>query len=313
MDIYTSNIPEKIIKDVKDLIREFLWNGKKWEIAKKNIALRKEHGGLELYDIENFIKCKKIRWLLRVHFGNNSTWNTYGKHCLAAYDNVYDIDNFLLKCTTAKGLNVKLPGFYKTCLEAWQSVTSKVKITTKQDILEQNLFGNYHIARNQQSLFFAHWSKANFKQIKDIWDSENNCWKTGKTIHDQLQQRRNWIAEYSKLKKYIPNDWKNILLNVKVQLDTTLLENTRSVILSAENIIIDNEVIQVKKCKQRELYYACLYPTVKPTCIDSWSRAFQQDITIENIRIRKNPIYCKKSKNFHWKTLHRAIYTESKL
>ena len=58
----------------------------------------------------------------------------------------------------------------------------------------------------------------------------------------------------------------------------------------------------------------CAYPADKPTCIDSWSRVFQQNLTTHDIFSDFfHPIYNRKSVDFHWKTLHRTIFTESKL
>ena len=82
VDIYTCDIPTKFINETKNLIRDFLWSGKTWRIAQKSLALRKIHGGLELQNIENFILCKKVKWVIRINFSKPSKWNSYGKYCL---------------------------------------------------------------------------------------------------------------------------------------------------------------------------------------------------------------------------------------
>ena len=76
------------------MIRDFLWNGKKWNISQKTIALRKTHGGIELQDLDNLIACQNIKWLLRINFTESSTCNTYGKYCLGKFDRMYDENDF---------------------------------------------------------------------------------------------------------------------------------------------------------------------------------------------------------------------------
>ena len=77
-----------------------------------------------------------------------------------------------------KGLNVKLPIFYKSCLESWCTIVNKDTVNTKDDILNQSLFGNCKIVHGkQQSNFFSNWTKSNLFKIKDIWDVTNGRWR----------------------------------------------------------------------------------------------------------------------------------------
>ena len=96
IDIYSANVSSEFVKQTKELIRDFLWNSKCWKISQTNLALRKCHGGIELPDLDNFIKCKRIKWIIRIHFSKISVWNTYGKYCLSKYDAKYGIKNFLM-------------------------------------------------------------------------------------------------------------------------------------------------------------------------------------------------------------------------
>ncbi len=72
----------------------------------------------------------------------------------------------------------------------------------------------YYIKQNKQSIFYPHWAKSNLIKIKDLWDPMNNNWLSGTTIHDTLINKRNWIAEYKKMIKCIPQEWKRILQNL---------------------------------------------------------------------------------------------------
>ena len=58
-EIYADNISENFIRLTNNLICDFLWKGKAWKIAKKTVALRKFHGGIEISNLEAIIEAKK--------------------------------------------------------------------------------------------------------------------------------------------------------------------------------------------------------------------------------------------------------------
>ena len=94
VDVYTAHVPEKFISETKQLIRDFLWNGKTWRISQKNLGLNYNDGGIKLADLDNFVECKKLKWIVKIHFSDMSTWNAYGKYCIKSQDSRYSVDNF---------------------------------------------------------------------------------------------------------------------------------------------------------------------------------------------------------------------------
>ena len=51
---------------------------------------------------------------------------------------------------------------------------------TKEQILNENLFGNDTLRRNGKPLFFQNWAQGNFKTINDI--RENTGWIPSETV-----------------------------------------------------------------------------------------------------------------------------------
>ena len=99
VEMYITHISENFFKQTKELICDFLFNGKTWQIAKRTMALRKQHGGIELPDIENIIKSKALQWIMRIYFSETKTWNVIGKEYLQSCGTNFDQTNFLLKCS----------------------------------------------------------------------------------------------------------------------------------------------------------------------------------------------------------------------
>ena len=210
---------------------------------------------------------------------------------------------------------MKTSSFYKEILVSWNKYQRKKKVLTKNEILEENIFGNYYIKQNKQSIFYPHWAKSNLIKIKDLWDPINNNWLSGNTIHDMLINKRNWIAEYKKIIKSIPQEWKRFLQNLDVTPASdlvTTVENPQKLVLSHCNIMLHGSVITYKKLKQRDLYFLCLYPVHEPLCIKSWSTILNTNVSID-VKDFSHYIHCRKSIDLHWRILHKAVYSEEKL
>ena len=69
-------LEEDLCKEIEDMVREFIWCGKKPKIALKTLQLPKEKGGLRLFDIRSKQKSLKIQWVKR------ALENEFFRNCL---------------------------------------------------------------------------------------------------------------------------------------------------------------------------------------------------------------------------------------
>ncbi len=67
-------------------MRDFMWKKTVWKVVKKILALEKEHGGLEIPDIQTFIQSRKIKWLIKIRFSDIDNWNKIGHNILTKLD-----------------------------------------------------------------------------------------------------------------------------------------------------------------------------------------------------------------------------------
>jgi hypothetical protein len=210
-EVYTENVPVNLLKETKDLMRDFLW-GKTWRIAQATMSLYKEHGGIELPDLDAFIKSRKIMWILKIQHSKIENWNCLGKKYFQSLDREFNTEHFLLQCSSLSGMTFKdIPPFYQSCLLAWAENISKNEITNRETILQQNIFGNCNLLHQGKPLFFKKWAKSNFVTIRDIWNEEDNTFLKGVQIYEQLSTKTNWISEYAIIKQSIPSKWKGVL------------------------------------------------------------------------------------------------------
>jgi exodeoxyribonuclease III len=318
MEMYPENIPSLFIKSVKELCGQFLWGSKTWRVAQKTMALRYTHGGLQIPDLETLIKTKQILWLIKIVQGQTDTWNCLGRAHLQSYDKMTGSNFFLLTCSNLKVLNIdKMPAFYRVCLKSWTEVIQKNKIESKEDILDQPLFGNKYVKLNKQMEIIETWSKANLKTIRDIWNFQTGNWQPNDIILQRFQVHLKRRGEYRRIKKAIPKIWVQILNDENIQLENqnTPLKNTKELHITHQECYINNEKVHYKKLKSRELYFHILYPQKSPSSIAAWKVIFQNyDFKWGDIyKSHWKSIQDNKVKDLHWKCLHRAIYIESRL
>ena len=328
-EMYTANISDNFLKLTKELICDFLWKGKVWHISKRTMSLRKQHGGIELPDIENIMKSKALQWIIKVNFSETKNWNVIGKEYLEKLDTAFNQPFFLLNCSNLKGTNLQnMPNFYKTCLEVWIQEKRKKKPKHWEEILEENIFGNinFTIGNNTKlerkterpSLFFSHWAKSGLKKVKDIWDLETNNWVTGPFIFGKLCRKNNWLAEFNIIKRAINPIWFKCLQSKNSTFfrtnDDNIISDETEIVVTSDYIKKGGTPVNLSKLKFKDIYFKCLYPSTKPTSCSTWEQLFLEKIEWEEIfKEIENMLQTSKRLNFHWKTIHRAIYTESRL
>jgi hypothetical protein len=74
------------------------------------------------------------------------------------------------------------------------------------DVLRQTIFGNARLPFKRKPLFFKTFSKSGLKRISDISDYQNKTVLDNITIYNKLQNKRNWISEWSKIKTSVPKE-----------------------------------------------------------------------------------------------------------
>ena len=70
------NTPEKVIKEAKAIITNYIWNGKKTKIRYEILCQTTGKGGINLVDIENKIVSLKLSWVKRL-IQDKGTWKAY--------------------------------------------------------------------------------------------------------------------------------------------------------------------------------------------------------------------------------------------
>jgi hypothetical protein len=100
--------------------------------------------------------------------------------------------------------------------------------------MDVNLFGNHNITFQNKALLIKSIAESNINSIGDICGHTNKAFKSEKEIFQSLQNKRNWISEWSKIKHCIPKQFINSLK------EGTINSNYKPILRRNQLVIISN-------------------------------------------------------------------------
>jgi hypothetical protein len=143
-----------------------------------------------------------------------------------------------------------------------------------------------------------------------------NPWKRSQALPEAIKNNQNCQLEFGRVKRAIPNNWKKILKGEDIEpiRQNTHVENNPQMYISHNKIKIKDQDILLQKLKSKDLYFHIFYPQKQANSTRTWQDRFQVHLDWPTIFKNYNDsIKERKRKSFHWKCLHRAIYSETRL
>ena len=203
-------VTNEIIAKIESLFFKFLWNDKPEKLKRKQLIQNYEKGGLRMIDIKTHLKTFQIKWVLRLISDNDATWKIIPKFHFQKYGKNFTL--FKMNFGTEKNLkDIKLPNFYKNLITAWVNAGGGCTDEPKSfaSIRTQFLWGNQFIKWDRKCLLYKNWIDDNILYVNDIISPAGEI--DTALILDKLQQKQNWISQINKLKRAIPETWKNAI------------------------------------------------------------------------------------------------------
>ena len=304
-------IPEKNVKEIESLLWSFLWNNKQPLVSRNTMYLSKELGGVNMPNLRNILISKQIKAVYNILKSSDATWNMIGKNWLQKFDVQYNDTFFLCKVSNIRGLDISdLPSFYQKAINSWVVLRSRIEITDKTSIMNSNLFGNNNICVRNTPFFYHNFSRSNIKTVYDIWNRNTNTFHDETVIKNRLVDKTNWRQRYIKIKSSIPKSWINILNGTSPSAHTDPCLNIKPNF----QIYLNGKYVEPDKLKLKALQNFLLDDNYIPKCQIKWNTLFNQDFHWKMKWRTSLEIPCSnKEKQFHWKVMHNAIFTEHRL
>ena len=160
--VYISSLlptPQTIIKEVNQLIFNFLWKGKDKVIRLSTINTYEE-GGLKMMDLDSIIKALRLSWLKRVFSSNKGAWKTYLWYILK------DSGGFLLfSCSyNIKDLSITSQ-FYKELIHWWSEF--RVMFAEEKD-WRYIIWKNQEIRVHNKPIFYQKYATFGIHCVNDL-------------------------------------------------------------------------------------------------------------------------------------------------
>ena len=304
-------VPNNVIKMIESLMWNFLWDNKQPLVNKKTMYLKQTEGGVKMLNLREYIESKQINFMYKLIQSKYEHWNIIGKSWLKHFDAEFNIDYFLCKCTNIKGLCLQgIPKYYQDCISAWTKFNGTLQQKTKESILKSCLFGNKYIKFRSSPIFISSFGKSNVKTVNQIWITETKTFHEPAVIRDRLLDKTGWKAKYNRIITSFSTDIIDILKCPNIP-----NVNAKRITIDNElNIYFDNNLIKPQNFRLKLIQDILMDVNFERKFILKWETVFDQTFRWKQIwnSTLELPL-SNTEKQFQWKVIHNAIFTEHKL
>ncbi len=167
--IYVTSVidtPDIVIKEVDNIITEFLWKGKLHKIAKNIIIQGIGDGSLKFPNFQSKVKSLKLSWVKRLIFKSKANWKLIPmyiyQHC--------DLE-FFFACKRNILKNENMLKFYKDIYiyNEWFMLHSTEPVIAN-DVKSEIFWNNRCITIDRSPLNHGEWYRNGIVYVKDLLD-----------------------------------------------------------------------------------------------------------------------------------------------
>ena len=158
--------PRKLFIEYKEIIGEFLWNGKGSKIRYDKLIQTYEYGGIKLVDLQAKDIAMKATWVHRA-LGNTDT-----NYISPIYYKLPIQNSLIWECNTTFTDICNMPSSYLLSFQVW-ATWSRINVLTPQnilDVLDQTLWYNHQIKRALKMWYIPEASMVGLNKLCDIYD-----------------------------------------------------------------------------------------------------------------------------------------------
>ena len=165
-----TNLPDPdkdFLKHLEKMLFKFLWNSNHNRIGKKHVCMNKEHGGLDMVDVYDFVAKMKLGWMKRLICNENFNLITTSMYPSLLHVNLKG-NEYLTNCIRL----LKNP-FWSDVLRHSKHFLDKCKPNDFQQFVCERIFCNKNINIDKQPICFRSWIENKVVQIHQILKNDN--------------------------------------------------------------------------------------------------------------------------------------------
>jgi hypothetical protein len=294
------HVPDLVIKGVKDLLLNFLWDGKPSKIAYDVIIQQINCGGLKLVDFEEKIKAIKVGWITRLTDSSNGRW----KAAPSLFYKTVDL-NFYFCCNQSCDPCIK-PNFYQDIHNFWSKL-QVIKIPNAAIIKNQIIWNNRYITIQKKTVKWDTWIQHGILKINDIIHSSGH-FLDHTEISCKFDIKCNFL-NILQLRQSLPLEWRSVLQN------STKCNIYNECFMSTHNQVL----VPISKCSTKMIYWEYIYGRKRvPTCCIRWAEIYpglndNEELWKNIFSLPFETVRDTQLQTFQFKIIHRLITCNRKL
>lgn len=158
------HIDNKLLKEIDNIIFNFLWKNRTHYLKKTVVMNSYENGGLNVLDFCTLNNMFKLNWLKQFFMNPSSIWNVIPQHHISQMGGL----GFFLVCNyNIDKIPVKLSAFHRQTFLAW-SLIFKHNFSPHK----YYLWNNKDILYKHKSLFLKYWFENNIIWVDQLFNRE---------------------------------------------------------------------------------------------------------------------------------------------
>ncbi|KAL9988158.1 hypothetical protein ACROYT_G002566 [Oculina patagonica] len=297
------HVSKDLIQAVNKELYSFIWKGKD---KVKRLALINciENGGLKMLDIESMVLAQRIMCVKKYIEDYVSPWKIFLNHYLKKLGG-----KFILQCHfDCPKLPIFLPEFYKDCLAAWSTLSSK-EVVSYGDVMNQYLWNNKNILCEGKSLYHAFFRiNCGISKIGDLVSKDNTFLESDKVLRSKLSPSQFFLL--MGVVSAIPKEWRSIIKG------ESIYREPYSCPANSFEVPIKGEMLDISNIPSKIVYEEFLSRKVIPPTAQ---KKFKNDYP--NLSVDWKKIYSlafsvtldTKLRAFQYKLLNHIVYTNDRL
>ena len=265
------HVEEEFITLVENVMKDFIWNGRKPKIKSTTLIGDYCDGGLRLPHFGSHIKANRIKWAIRLLSSERKTW----KYIPSKYiKRIGGISNICYVNFDTCRIPSDIPPFYNNILTNWAEITCKDIAHDLENLNVQYLWNNRHIKIEKKSLYVEKFAKKGINYVVDLCDKWGSfTWEHALSKGLNSDDKFKWFQ----LVQSIPKEWKTKLKDEKS-------DKQRNI---SKTLILRDKKIECVKIKQKDVYSHLVNKLcIAPTAQTNWAKKINQTIDWRKVYVR---------------------------
>lgn len=200
-----SELPHRVLHELKKMVVHFLWNGGSSKIAYSTLIQPIEDGGLKLADFETRIRASRLMWVRRILLEGDSFLQSY-VHYLAGD---MGLPPLILGKPRTLPSQLRSSLFYSEVFELWRKSHDFVP-ATEAEVRWEVLWHNKRISVEGSSIRWDAWLSRGIMRVEDILHPSEGRFLSHLEINERYGLNSSFL-DALQIRQSIPGSWRALI------------------------------------------------------------------------------------------------------